>query len=88
MKQNKADSLFFATINCPASVVHGVTDDSYVCKSGDTYASSYIASATGFPEITVPAGIIEGNLPVGVSFLGGYGEDAKVVGFGYAFLGR
>ena len=88
MKNNKVDSLFFATINCPASVVHGVSDDSYVCKSGDTYASSYIASATGFPEITVPAGIIEGNLPVGVSFLGGYGEDAKVVGFGYAFLGR
>jgi amidase len=88
MKQNKVDSLFFATINCPASVVHGVTDDSYVCNSGDTYASSYIASATGFPEITVPAGSIKGNLPVGVSFLGGYGEDAKVVGFGYAFLGR
>lgn len=88
MKQNKVDSLFFATINCPASVVHGVTDDSYVCKSEDTYASSYIASATGFPEITVPAGTIKGNLPVGVSFLGRYGEDAKVVGFGYAFLGR
>lgn len=88
MRKNKVDSLFFATINCPASVVHGVTDDSYVCKSGDTYASSYIASATGFPEITVPAGTIKGNLPVGVSFLGGYGEDAKVVGFGYAFLGR
>lgn len=88
MRRNKVDSLFFATINCPASVVHGVTDDSYVCHAGDTYASSYIASATGFPEITVPAGTIKGNLPVGVSFLGGYGEDAKVVGLGYAFLGR
>lgn len=88
MKQHKVDSLFFATINCPASVVHGVTDDSYVCKSGDTYASSYIASATGFPEITVPAGTIQGNLPVGVSFLGGYGDDARVVSFGYSFLGR
>ncbi|MCK1788881.1 amidase family protein [Pseudomonas violetae] len=88
MKNNKVDSLFFATINCPASVVHGVTDDSYVCTAGDTYVSSYIASATGFPEITVPAGTIKGNLPVGVSFLGGYGEDAKVVGFGYAFLGH
>ncbi|VVO56878.1 hypothetical protein PS838_00578 [Pseudomonas fluorescens] len=42
----------------------------------------------GFPEITVPAGTIKGNLPVGVAFLGGYGEDAKVVGFGYAFLGH
>jgi amidase len=88
MHKNNVDSLFFTTINCPASVVHGVTDDSYVCTSGDTYASSYIASATGFPEITVPAGTIKGNLPVGVSFLGGYGEDAKVVSFGYAYLGR
>lgn len=88
MKKNQVDSLFFATINCPASVVHGVTDDSYLCNAGDTYASSYIASATGFPEITVPAGTIKGNLPVGVSFLGGYGEDAKVVSYGYAFLGR
>jgi amidase len=88
MQQHQVDSLFFATINCPASVVHGVTDASYVCTTGDTYASSYIASATGFPEISVPAGTIKGNLPVGVSFLGGYGEDAKVVGFGYAFLGR
>lgn len=88
MKANGVDSLFFATINCPASVVHGVRDDSYVCAAGDTYASSYIASATGFPEVTVPAGVIKGNLPVGVSFLGGYGEDAKVLGFGYGFFGR
>lgn len=88
MRNHQVDSLFFATIDCPASVVHGVTDDSYVCHSADTYASSYIASATGFPEITVPAGSIKGNLPVGVSFLGGYGEDARIVGFGYAFLGR
>lgn len=88
MKAHRIDSLFFATINCPASVVHGVTDDSYVCKAEDTYASSYIASATGFPELTIPAGTIKGNLPVGVSFLGNYGDDAKVVSFGYAFLGK
>ncbi|MCY1520318.1 Glutamyl-tRNA(Gln) amidotransferase subunit A [compost metagenome] len=88
MAKQKVDSLFFATINCPASVVHSVTDESYVCKAGDTYASSYIASVTGFPEVTVPAGVISGNLPVGVSFLGNYGEDAKVVSFGYSFLGK
>jgi len=88
MKGSGVDSLFFATINCPASVVHGVTDESYVCGSSDTYASSYIASATGFPEVSVPAGVIKGDLPVGVSFLGREGEDAKVLGFGYAFFGR
>lgn len=88
MAAQKLDSLFFATINCPASVVHGVSDDTYVCSADDTYASSYIASATGFPEVTVPAGTIKGNLPVGVSFLGAYGEDAKILSFGYSFLGK
>lgn len=88
MAKHKVDSLFFATLNCPASVVNGVQDESYVCKAGDTYAASYIASATGFPEISVPAGVIAQNLPVGVSFLGRHGEDAKVLNLGYSFLGK
>lgn len=88
MKKKGVDVLVFATINCPASVVHGVQDESYICKSEDTYAASYIASATGFPEISVPAGIIEHNLPVGVSFLGRHGEDAELLNFGYSYLSR
>lgn len=88
MSERGIDSLFFATINCPASIVHGQTDESYSCKSNDTYASSYIASATGFPEVSVPAGSVSGNLPVGVSFLGQYGQDAQTLNFGYSFLGK
>ncbi|MHC6224284.1 amidase family protein [Pseudomonas sp. X10] len=88
MRSPGIDTLMFATINCPPSVVHGQKDDSYICKSDDTYAASYIASATGFPEITVPAGNIGGGLSVGVSFLGRYAEDASVVSYAYAFLGK
>ncbi|WP_054889584.1 amidase family protein [Pseudomonas sp. NBRC 111118] len=88
MRQAGVDALIFPTIHCPASLVNGQSDSSYVCTTTDTYASAYIASATGFPEISVPAGIIEGNLPVGISVLGLYGEDVKVVQLAYAFLGK
>ncbi|MEX5341244.1 amidase [Pseudomonas sp. I2] len=88
MQASGIDGLMFATINCPASVVHGQKDDSFECQSDDTYAAAYIASATGFPEITVPAGTITGGVSVGVSFLGRHGDDAKLVGYGYSFLGR
>ena len=85
MRKAGTEVLMFPTINCPASVVPGQTDPGYVCKTEDTYASAYIASATGFPEISVPGGIIEGNLPVGISFIGGFGKDDDVVRVGYAF---
>ncbi|WP_053388407.1 amidase family protein [Pseudomonas sp. 10-1B] len=88
MRQAGVDALVFPTINCPASVVNGQSDPDYVCETADTYASAYIASATGFPEISVPAGIVKGNLPVGISFLGWYGEDEDIVRIAYAFLGK
>ena len=88
MRQESVEALMFPTINCPASRVQGQSDLDDVCKTPDTYASAYIASATGFPEISVPAGIIEGNLPVGISFLGGYGNDKDVLQVGYAFAGK
>lgn len=88
MHEAGVEVLMFPTINCPASVVPGQSDPGYVCKTEDTYASAYIASATGFPEISVPAGIVDGNLPVGISFLGQRGADREVVRAGYAFMGR
>lgn len=88
MQREGVEALMFPTINCPASLIPGQTDPAYLCKSDDTYASSYMASATGFPEISVPAGIVNGNLPVGISFLGAFGKDDQVVAMGYAFLGK
>ncbi|MFJ4349044.1 amidase family protein [Pseudomonas sp. NPDC089401] len=88
LNQAGAEAFMFPTIDCPASVVEGQRDSAHVCNTPDTYASAYIASATGFPEISVPAGTVEGNLPVGISFLGLYAEDENVVRLGYAFLGK
>jgi amidase len=60
----------FSTMSCPASPRFDREDPSYACRSEDPYKASYIASVTGFPEVTVPAGQATGNIPVGYSFLG------------------
>jgi amidase len=44
-----------------------------------------VAASVGFPEITVPAGRIAGNLPVGLSFMGLPYTEARLLGFANAF---
>lgn len=78
------DALFYPTIGCTAPVVPGKSDPSFVCKAY-AYAAAKIASTTGFPEVTVNGGVATGNLPVGVSFLGKAGSDAKVLEIASAF---
>ncbi len=42
------------------------------------------AAVAGYPTATVPAGFA-GPLPIGMSFIGGHGSDAAVLGFAAAF---
>ena len=49
-----------------------------------TPCSSSPAALAGYPSVTVPAGFLHG-LPVGVSFFAGADQDAKLIGFAYAF---
>jgi len=44
-----------------------------------------LASLTGWPDLTVPAGMTSDGLPVGISFMGPRFSDMKLLGFGYAF---
>jgi amidase len=43
-----------------------------------------IASLTGFPDLTVPAGFVRGRLPVGISFLGRAFSEGRLLALGYA----
>ncbi|MGH6922408.1 MAG: amidase, partial [Propylenella sp.] len=54
--------------------------------SGDTprYTSAYLAAIPGSPNVTVPAGYRRG-LPVGLSFMGGHWQEAKLLGIASAF---
>lgn len=54
--------------------------------NGDHYAGavSSMPAIAGYPHLTVPMGLVRG-LPVGMSFIAGKWEDAKVLSLGYAF---
>lgn len=85
MKKNDLDAIVFPTMSCPASPRYGMEDPTYVCEAYDTYAAAYIASATGFPEITVPAGSTKNDLPVGISFLGLAYSEQTLFDLAYSF---
>ena len=46
---------------------------------------STVVAAAGYPELTVPAGLDGKGVPQGATFAAGYGEDWKLLAFGYAF---
>ncbi len=57
---------------------------------GDQYggpSSSELPAVAGYPNLTVPMGLIRG-LPVGLSFIAGKHSDATVLGAGYAYEQR
>jgi amidase len=47
-------------------------------------SSSMLPAVAGYPHLTVPMGQV-GGLPVGLSFIGAHGSDAKLLSLGYAF---
>ncbi|SMF92112.1 amidase [Paenibacillus uliginis N3/975] len=85
MKDNKLDALVFPTMSCPASNRFDKEDPTFVCTAYDTYTASYVASTTGFPEVTVPAGTVEAGVPVGISFLGTVYSEQKLLDLAYSF---
>lgn len=46
--------------------------------------SSWAAAMSGYADITVPAGYLEG-LPIGITFIGSAWDEAKLIGFAYDF---
>lgn len=85
MARDRLQAFVFATLPCPASPRFDRADPSYVCKSEDPYKASYLAAASGFPEVTVPAGRISADMPVGLSFMGLPYSEAQLLGVANAF---
>ncbi|WP_417231738.1 amidase [Brevundimonas sp.] len=50
-------------------------------------SSSSLAAVAGYPHLTVPMGFDRG-MPVGISFIGGKWDDARVLSLGYAYEQR
>ena len=77
MKKHRLDALIAPT-GSPAWPIDLVNGDHFMG------ASSSPAAIAGYPNVTVPAGYVEG-LPVGISFFGLAWTDAKLVGLAYAY---
>jgi amidase len=82
---NGIDALVFPTMACPASNRHDAEDPTYVCDIDDPYRPCYMASSSGFPEITVPAGFTTHTLPVGISFFGRPFTEQRLIGLAFDF---
>ncbi|MFC5077336.1 Mandelamide hydrolase [Vibrio thalassae] len=85
MNDRQFDGLIFATRSCPAAPLPGILDPNFECHAQDMMAAGYIAAALGLPEITVPAGLAKGNMPISLSFMGRFGQDEALFQFGKLF---
>ncbi len=62
----------------PAWLIDLLTGD------GPRYTSAYLAAIPGHPNVTVPAGYVH-DLPIGLSFMGGAWQEAKLLALASAF---
>jgi amidase len=72
-----------APTNGPAWLTDPVNGD---LSDGSPFIGSSSASAiSGWADITVPAGYVDGALPIGVTFIGGQWDEPDLVGFAYDY---
>jgi amidase len=77
MKQHKLDALIAST-GAPVWMTDLVNGDHY------TGGYSSASAVSGYPHITVPAGMVFG-LPVGLSFFAGAWSEPVLLKYAYAF---
>ncbi len=57
--------------------------------NGDDFSlfigSSSPSAVAGYASVTVPAGYVDGVLPIGISFIGGQWDEPDLIGFAYDF---
>ncbi|WP_244258746.1 amidase [Cupriavidus gilardii] len=85
MESNSCAALVFPTLACPASPRFDLDDPSYRCRASHPLAAMHMASAAGFPEISVPMGWTEAGVPAGLSLLGRAGDDRLLLGIARDF---
>ena len=77
---NKLDAVIFPTKSKLATPI--LPDENY--PAGDA-GMPHLASYSGFPELTVPAGYSRGGLPIGISFLGRAFSEPVLLRLGFAY---
>lgn len=79
LKDNNVEVLVAPSFG-PSWLVDAVYGDNTLGGAG----AGYLAAIAGYPHLSVPMGTVR-ELPVGLSFMGTAGDDAKILSFGYAY---
>ena len=83
MAANGLDALIFPDVQVPAPTREQVNTKVWTTLTYPT--NTLIASQSWLPAITVPAGMAEGRLPVGLEFMGRPYDEATLFRLAYAF---
>ena len=84
--RNDIDALVFPTVDTFARPLLGTEDPTFVNPQGDPPTRQVeLASSTGLPDITVPAGFSSDGLPLTISFTGQPYSESTLFGLAYAF---
>ena len=85
MDANTLDAIIFPTMTCPASPLYTTDDLTYQCAADDPYTPGYLANVSGFPGISVPMGVTQQGLPLGLTFFGRPYSEPTLLGLAYAY---
>ncbi|MDR7009639.1 amidase [Paraburkholderia strydomiana] len=81
-------ALFFPTHLSVAAPRFDQFNPSALQFDGNPMVPSYLATAAGLPELTMPAGFCRGGLPIGVSFVGAPFAEQTLMDLSYSFQTR
>lgn len=79
LREHRLDALVAPTEGSPPFVIDPLVGDNIL-----PFGASTPPAVAGYPHVSVPAGFVHG-LPVGLSFFGTAFDDARLMGFAYAF---
>ncbi|MGE3332345.1 MAG: amidase family protein [Rhodospirillaceae bacterium] len=78
---NKLDAYVYPTSNRRPGTIAEVPGGG----GGGGYGGTNYANLTGYPDLIVPAGFTNDDLPIGISFFGPAFSEPKLLALGYAF---
>jgi amidase len=80
MDRERLDGLLY-----PANQARPATHEGGLVRYGEEPGTCEESAMTGLPQVTVPAGMLGGRYPFGVSFLGRLWDDRRVLALAFAY---
>jgi aspartyl-tRNA(Asn)/glutamyl-tRNA(Gln) amidotransferase subunit A len=80
MDRERLDALVY-----PANQARPATHEGGLVRYGEEPGTCEESAMTGLPQVTVPAGMLGGKYPFGISFLGRLWGDRRVLAIAFSY---